>query len=184
MAKIVVLASGDDADTAKTALEGAGLDFEVVEPSPANLLHIVIGMVGGDEESKEEKEEKKEPKGDAPAEEPAPEEEVPAEEPAPEEEVQEALGVIVLNGELVKAVKSNLAESVLHVVDLVSGPKTSYTLNEGVFSFWPADVANPTQRVLVENNGQMVSLEIAVRKSGTKDAYITIGADLAPLISK
>lgn len=184
MAKIVVLAGGDDADTAKTALEGAGLDFEVVDPTPANLLHIVIGMVGGDEKEEKEPKEPKEPKEETPAEEPAPEDEVPAEEPAPEEEVQESLGMIVLNGELVKAVKSTLAESVLNVAELVSGPKTSYTLNESVFSFWPADVAKPMQRVLAECDGRNVSLEIQVRKSQTKDTYIAIGDDLAPLIKK
>ena len=83
MGKIVILAKGKDADKINDALADSGLDFDVVEPTPSNLLHIVIGMVD-DEEPKEEPTE--EPKGSeevAPTDvEPAPEdaEEVPSEE--------------------------------------------------------------------------------------------------------
>jgi len=174
MAKVIVLASGADADAVNAALEAASLDFEVVEPTASNLLHIVIGMVGDEPKEEEEPKEPKEPK-----EEPSEEESTP--EDVPSEEVQESLGMIRVNGELMRAVKKNSRDSFLNVNTLIAGPKTSYIVNESTFSFWPADVANPMQRVLVEHETHKVSVEVHVRNTTRAEPYITIGADLASL---
>lgn len=176
MAKVVVLASGEDADSVKSALEGASVDFEIVEPTAANLLHIVLGMVddSGEEETPEEPPADEEPAPEEPVEEP------PADEEPSEEEFKEALEVRV-NGEMIKAVKRNIQESVLRVPSLVVGPKTTYVLNEYSYSFWPANVEVPTQRVLIENSNQKSSMEIRVQKTSGTTPYIIIGTDLKSL---
>ena len=184
MAKIVILAGGSAADEAKTALEGAGLECEVVEPTAENLLHIVIGMVGDDDkEEKKEKKEKKEEKPEAPAEEPT---EPPAEEvPPAEDEVQEELGLAMIDGEAVKALSSKAATSTLYVGTLQTGSKTMYAVNESMFSFWPSDIERPAHRVVVEHNNHRASIELPVLalpgKLAAGQAYLSVGADLADL---
>lgn len=179
MAKIVVLAAGQDADAAKTALEGAGLDFDVVDPTASNLLHIVIGMV--DEEPAEPKEPKepkapKEPK--EPKEEPV--EEPPIDEPPPEE-VPESLGKVFVEGEEIYAFKSSDAQSVVFAKSVTLGPKTTYALAEGTFSFWPANAEVPAQRLTVELNKHKTSVELPIRQSTKGSSYLSVGADLADL---
>lgn len=183
MAKIVVLASGDDATAASAALDAASIEYEIVDPKPSALLHMVIGMVDDGDEDKEPKE-PKEPKDDKPPKDEAP----PADEPPDDSDiasdasaVEESLGSIRINGEMVEAFKQNSRDSFLHVPTLVTGAKTSYTLNESSFSFWPADTTNPAQRVLVEHNGRSTSTEVEVRKSKTGKAYLAVGADIADL---
>lgn len=180
MAKIVVLASGDDATAVSAALDAASIEYQIVDPKPSSLLHIVIGMVGDDEEDKEPKE----PKEDKPPKDEAP----PADEPPDDSDiasdasaVPESLGMIRINGEMVEAFKANARDSFLNVPSLVMGAKTSYTINESSFSFWPADTTNPAQRVLVEHNGLATSTEVQVRKSSTGKASLVVGADIADL---
>ena len=180
MAKIIILASGDDAAAASAALDAASIEYEIVDPKPSSLLHMVIGMVDDDNDDK--KEEPKEPKDEVPA------DEVPADEPPDDSDiasdasaVKESLGTIRINGELVEAFKQNSRVSFLHVPTLVTGAKTSYTINESSFSFWPADTTNPAQRVLIEHNGRATSAEVEVRKSKTGKAFLAVGADIADL---
>ena len=71
---------------------------------------------------------------------------------------------------MVQAFKQNSRDTTLYVPTIVLGAKTSYSLNESSFSFWPADAANPAQRVLVEHNGRSTSTEVDVRKSKTGKA--------------
>jgi hypothetical protein len=187
MAKIVVLAGGDDATAVSAALDAASLEYEIVEPKPASLLHIVIGMVDDEDEEKDEDKDKKddkEPKGDKPPKDKAP----PADEPPDDSDiaadasaVEESLGMIRINGEMVEAFKQNSRDSFLFVPTLVIGAKTSYTLNESSFSFWPSNITNPAQRVLVEHNGRSTSTEVEVRKSTTGKAFLAVGADIADL---
>ncbi len=183
MAKIVVLASGDDATAVSTALDGASIEYEIVDPKPASLLHIVIGMVGDDDEDDKEEKEPKEKKDEPPK-----EEKPTAEEPPDDSDiasdasaVPESLGTVRVNGEMVEAFKQNSRDTFLHVPTLVTGAKTSYTINESAFSFWPADITNPAQRVLIEHNGRASSTEVEVRKSQTGKAYLAVGADIADL---
>lgn len=182
MAKIVVLAGGDDATAASAALDAASVDYEIVEPTAAALLHIVIGMVddeAGEKEPKEPKEPKEEkPPKDAPAaDEPPDDSDIAADASA----VPESLGEVRVNGEIIEAVKVNARDTFLNVPELHTGAKTSYTLNESTFSFWPADTTNPAQRVLVERNGLATSTEVQVRKSSTGKAFLAVGADIADL---
>ena len=175
MAKIIILASGDDAAAASAALDAASIEYEVVDPKPSSLLHMVIGMV--DDDNDDEKEEPKEPKDEVPADEPPDDSDIASDASA----VKESLGTIRINGELVEAFKQNSRVSFLHVPTLVTGAKTSYTINESSFSFWPADTTNPAQRVLIEHNGRATSAEVEVRKSKTGKAFLAVGADIADL---
>lgn len=177
MAKIVILASAEDSEAASAALTTAGLDFDVVEPTAANLLHLVIGMVDdGEEKPKKEPKEPKEPEEEAEA----PVEEVPAEE-APAEEVPEELGTVTVDGETIQAVKSTTGLSTLFALSVVNGAKTTYTLAEGTFSFWPSDVKAPAQRMNIEHNKHRTSVEIFVQESKKSYPYLVVGADLEHL---
>jgi hypothetical protein len=183
MGKIVVLASADDAEAAKTALDGAGVDYEVVEPTAANLLHIVIGMVDDeapkedeepkDEEPKESKAEK-EPKADIP---PENDSEIASDASA----VPEALGEVRVNGELLEARLGKGSISALRSVKIQQGPRTSYTINESTFSFWPSNPSAPTQRVDVEHGTHRTSVEVVIEQAEGSASYFLVGADLADL---
>lgn len=172
MSKIVILASTEDAEAASAALTTAGLDFDVVEPTAANLLHLVIGMVDDGEEKP-----KKEPK-EEPAEEPPVEE--PAEEP-PVEEVPEELGTAVVDGEVIQAIKGGTETSTLFARSVMNGAKTTYTLAESTFSFWPADVKAPAQRMNIEHNKHRTSVEVFVQESKKSYPYLVVGTDLEHL---
>ena len=185
MAKIVILAGGDDATAASAALDAASIEYEIVDPKPSSLLHMVIGMVDDGEDSDEDDEEKKEKK---PKDKASSDDEPTVEEPPDDSDiasdasaVKESLGTIRINGELVEAFKQNSHVSYLHVPTLVSGAKTSYTINESSFSFWPANTTNPAQRVLIEHNDRATSTEVEVRKSKTGKAFLAVGADIADL---
>lgn len=173
MAKIVVLAGASDTDAVSAALEAASIEFEIVDPTAANLLHIVIGMVE-DEKPKEEK-----PKEEKPKEE-KPKEEKPAEEPAPEE-VPESLGTVTVDGEQVQAFRNSLSTSTLFAKAVSLGAKTSYSVNEGTFSFWPANAEKPVQRMVVEHNNHRASVELIIKESKTSTSYLSVGADLADM---
>lgn len=179
MAKIVVLATEKDEDAVEKALESAGLDFEIVEPTPANLLHIVIGMVGeGDEE-----EPKDEPKDEEP----------PAEEPAPEEPpadadiasdasaVPESIGSVKIDGETIKAYAGHGLTSTLHAPKFEAGARTVYAINESTFSFWPSNPAKPSQRIVVEYKNHRSSVEVEVAPAKGDEAYLVVGGDLESL---
>jgi hypothetical protein len=176
MGKVVILAGSDDAEAIQAALDGSEIDFEVIEPTASNLLHIAIGMV--DAESAEEPA----PDAEEPAEEPAPDAEEPAEEPAPDAEVKEEnLGSIVVNGETIDAVRVATIESTLFVGDFQAGPKTSYSLNESKFSFWINDERRPKHRSTVERAGYKTSIELHIKESKTGRPYLAVGTDLADL---
>lgn len=185
MGKIVVLAGDDDADAVKAALDGASLDYDIVEPTPSNLLHIVIGMVDGDEEPKKEKKEKKETK-DEPPEDTPPEDEVPPpEEAPPEEPKQESLGMVSVNGELIEAFNARTDTTTLQVKSVKFGPKTTYQLNESEFSFWSQD--ERTQQVFVSRPASSSSMGLSALnitlKSGDSDRLL-VGKDLIQLFAK
>lgn len=184
MAKIVVLAGGDDAEAVKTALDGAGVDYEVVDPTPANLLHIVIGMVDDGEPKDEEPEDKepKEPKAEAP---PPDDAEIPAESDsdiaADASAVKESLGQVRIDGELVEARLGKGPTSVLRATKIEQGPRTSYTINESTFSFWPSNPSAPTQRIVVEHGSHRTSVEVRIENAEGNQTYFLVGADLADL---
>lgn len=186
MAKIVVLAGGDDAEAVKTALDGAGVDYEVVDPTPANLLHIVIGMVGDDEPADEPEDEApkepKEPKADAAQ---ADDAEIPPESDsdiaADASAVKETLGQVRIDGELVEARLGKGPVSALRSVKIEQGPRTSYTINESTFSFWPSNPSAPTQRIVVEHGQHRTSVEVRIENAEGNQSYFLVGADLADL---
>lgn len=180
MAKIVILANGSEAEEASKALEAAGIKFEVVDPTASNLLHLVIGMVDDTKPEKEEKPEKDDAPKDDTEEVPAedmPPEEVPAED-MPTEESQ-TLGTVTVDGEAIVAIAGNAQNSVLFASKLSEGAKTSYSLNESVYSFYPANVDVPAHRMVVDYNKHRASLEIHVCESAVAGMpYLLVGADL------
>ncbi len=181
MAKIVILAGGADAEAASAALEAAGVEFKVVEPTAENLLHMVIGIVGDDE--KPEKEEKPKEEKPAPTEETPPED---ANKPAPAEEepvaeVLKSLGTVSIDGEVIEAFEGKDATSVLFATTVAGGAKTTYTLVEGTYSFYPANPATPSQRLIVEHEKHRTSLELEIRQSATNKSFLLVGADLADM---
>lgn len=179
MGKIVVFADGADAAEAKKALKAAGLDFEVVAPKPANLLHIVIGMV---DDNDDEDEAEESPEEETPAEDEEAVDE-PIEEPTEDAgEVTESLGTVDVDGELIEAVRSKSATSVLQLESIEVGAKTTYSLNESKFSFWPADVVKPTQRLNIKANKHHTSIELPLEES--TQTRLVVGADLIDLFIK
>lgn len=184
MSKIVVLANPGDEDTIKTALSEAGFEVQVVEPTPANLLHIVIGMVDDSSKESKEKNEKKEDDKEKSDEktEVAPDSNG---EISSDEEVQESksndLGFVFIEGVQILAKRGTGSVSTLFVENLKVSAKTTYTINEANVSFWPKDLKNLEQRfALSVGDKQAVTSGLSIRES--KDgSYILIGSDLSYL---
>ncbi len=99
--------------------------------------------------------------------------------PAPEP-IVEALKSVYVDGELVDAVQVQEPTSTLLVEKLVHGPRTTYLVNESVFSFWPADVDAPAQRVQVQLDDRVTSLEVLIEKTPDR-ARLQVGSDLISL---
>lgn len=177
MTKIVVLAGAEDSEAVKAALEGASLDFDIIEPTAANLLHIVIGMVDDSKEEEPETppEEVEEPEIEEPKEN---EGETPPEEVEPEVPVEESLGSVLIDGEKVSAYKGKEDFSTFYVKSLSVGPKTTYSVNESIFSFWPAATNVVANRMVVEHNKHRASIDLKIQSSSKDEPYILIGADL------
>ena len=170
MSKIVILAANEDKDAISKALEG--FDFSIVEPTASNLLHIVIGMVDEAPEEIEKPEEDED----------VPDEDVPVEEPVDEvPEVEESLGFVYIDDELVEAFKGKGDTSILHVTKLISGVRSSYNINESVFSLWPKDVDNLKQSVHIHDkaDGQIdLYHEVKIVESKSDKCKFFIGLDL------
>lgn len=183
MGKIVVLAGGDDAQAVSAALDTAGIDYEVVEPSAANLLHIVIGMV--DEGPSEESQETEKPKESKKDEEPEEPEEIPSEDDseiaADASAVPESLGQVRIDGELVEARLGSGSTSSLRCARIEAGPRTTYSINESTFSFWPSNPSAPSQRIIVEHGSHRTSVEVRIENAEGNQSYFLVGADLADL---
>lgn len=184
MSKIVVFASGDDADKAKKALADAGLDAQIVAATAANLLHIVIGMVGDDDDGDDDKKDKPdaEDKGDKPDADTSADTDTSTDD-AGGDAMAESLGTVIVDGAEIKAVRSKAAVSELFVEGLQIGAKTTYGLNENKYSFWPQDVFEPIQRISIQADKHRTSLEVKLNKA-VSEAYLSVGKDLIDLFTK
>ena len=185
MAKIVIIAPADtkDIDDAVKLLKAAGHDVDVEEPSPKALLHIVLGLMGpnaygfgpgyaytpGDDAADADKDAKPEEGDESPAD----------AEPAEDDFNFENT---VVDGETINATYLDADDSILVVEELDVGLKTTYRLNESKFSFWPADVQKPMQRVDVGHDKWSTSVELQV-VLGEK-AELRIGKDLLEMFGK
>lgn len=182
MAKIVIIAPKDaeEMEDAVKVLRAAGHTVETQEPTPKSLLHIVLGLFGpkaygfGEEyivnsaDNPPEEDEEAEPAEDEEG------------EVEPEDDFRfESLGETTVDGELIEAVRIKSPTSLLYVEGLVSGSKTSYRLNESTFSFWPADVEAPAQRVQVQHGKHRTSIELVVKEA--EKAQLQVGDDLASM---
>lgn len=198
MAKIVIIApeeADDDVKDAVKLLKAAGHDVDTDEPTPKALLHIVLGLMG--------------PNaygfgpgygytvagggGTPPAEEdPATEEDPAAEEPATEEDPAaggdddfnfESLGMVKVDGELIEAFTFASDTSILHVEGLEKGAKTSYTLNESRYTFFPANAATPSLRVDIAVDKHRTSVDIPLAEAEEK-SVLMVGRDLLDMFKK
>lgn len=192
MAKIVIIAPEDakDVDDAVKLLKAAGHEVETEEPTPKKLLLMVLGLLGPNaygfgpgyafspgpkvddvEDEPTLASDKDEPKGDA-------------------TEDDELGGgdddfnfeSVIVDGEHINAVKTDLDTSVLVVEEFVKGPRSIYTINESKFGFWPANQDIPMQRIGVEYNKRHTSLEVVVME-GVKQE-LQIGKDLISLFAE
>lgn len=199
MAKIVIIAPAEADDDVKDAvklLKAAGHDVDTEEPTPKALIHIVLGLMGpngygfgpgyaylpsGGTGAPPPKDEPK-PEDDPAAEEPAPEED-PASDAGGDDFNFESLGTVTVDGELIEAVTFDSETSVLCVESLEAGAKTTYSLNESVFSFFPADAAKPALRVEVLVDKHRTSIEVPVMEAESK-ATLKVGKDLISMFNK
>lgn len=185
MAKIVIIApaGAEDVDDAVKLLKAAGHDVDTEEPTPKSLLHIVLGLLSpsgygfgpgyglgpiGEVPSEDDDE----PKDEEPV------EDAGADEGGGDMDFNfESLGTVSVDGELIEAVRTKEETSKLFVEGLVSGPKTTYALNESIFSFWPANEKAPAQRVEVIVEKHRTSIELPIEKA-TANPQLHVGADL------
>jgi hypothetical protein len=175
MSKIVILAKGKDADKVNDALADSGLDFDVVEPTPSNLLHIVIGMVDDEEEDTERKTEKVEPTDVEPA--PTDTTTPSDEETPPTDEVTEEGLEVKLDGLAVRGFLSEDKSTVLFVpaIARTGTSKMSVCLNEAAGStinFYCADNAAPTLRTLITVNGVSYVTDVLIRENSAISAPV------------
>jgi hypothetical protein len=187
MAKIVIVAPSDvksDVDDAVKMLRGAGHDVDVEEPTPKSLLHIVLGLLGPNAYGF----------GPGYAFSPGSEVDDADGEPADSEQAAddadagddidvsgddfnfESLGQVTVDGELIEAVRVKQPTSVLRVERLVGEAKMTYNLNESIFSFWPADVKAPSQRLSISVNRHSTSIELPVEQA--EKAQLMVGDDI------
>ena len=172
MAQVVIFApEGEDVSAGEQALKDAGHEVEVVEATAENLLHMAIGMIGGDESAEEP------PSEEEPTEEPAeeePAEEEPAEEPTEENpEKMESLGYCNIEGENIPAVRGKKTR--LFVSELHSGEKTTFTINESTISIWDRE----HRFFLTTPKGEMAGAVAPVFKSKFGKSYLSVGPELA-----
>jgi len=202
MAKIVIIAPADADDDVKDAvkmLKSAGHDVDTEEPTPKSLLHIVLGLLGPnaygfgagyayapgagakDEPAKDEEPAKEDP--------PADDADIDADgfddgaDLGGDDFNFESLGTVTVDGELIEAVTHDSETSVLCVERLVKGAKTTYTLNESSFSFWPASAETPQQRVEVLVDKHRTSVELPIEESEGKPT-LKVGKDLRSMFTK
>lgn len=204
MAKIVIIAPSEADDDVKDAvkmLKAAGHDVDTEEPTPKSLLHIVLGLMGpnaygfgpGYAYQRDPDANADDPLADVP----------PAEDDVADDTETdggfegdegadlggddfnfESLGPVKVDGELIEAVTHDSETSVLCVDRLVKGAKTTYALNESIFSFWPASVQKPEQRVEVLVDKNRTSVELPIMESEEGKPVLKVGKDLLPMFKK
>jgi hypothetical protein len=131
MANVIIFApKGEDVSAGEDALKEAGHEVSVIEATPANLLHVVIGMVDSSPDENDKVDET--PPGPAPEEEP---EEETEELPVEDELTTENLGTVVIDDIEVPAYLGRL--SILRVLQgQADSKRVNYQLKEEVVTDW------------------------------------------------
>ena len=197
MAKIIIIAPAEADDDVKDAvkiLKAAGHDIDTEEPTAKSILHLLLGLCtpsaygfggaytivqgGSDVPPPADDEDKGGKGGKVKDEEP---EDTDTSDDAPSDDGGddfnfESLGQVKVDGELIEAETFNSATSLLCVESIITGAKTTYSLNESMFSFWPANPAAPTQRMEVVVDKHSTSVELPIEES-TK-TVLKVGKDL------
>ena len=128
---------------AVAALEAAGMEVRVLNTGHAKLAEFLGALAGEDDEGSEPKSDdkaiEKEPKAEP--------EESKAEPEETSESVKESVQTGSVDGETIKIVIVEGSDLILHPSDVNIGAKTSYTLNESTFAFWPKDMQHVFESV-------------------------------------
>lgn len=199
MAKIVIIApkGAEDLDDALKILKAAGHDVDVDEPNPKTLLHILLGLFsasafgfGGqyavkagpgdtstDEPEDTSKTDAKDDKGTK-----KDDEEAPGKDDASDDSADFNFEGLTVDGEPISASRSKTAKSVLVVSELNVGAKTSYSLNESKFSFWPEAIDKPVPRIQVSHGKWFTSIDIELVKGDKTE--LRVGDDLIEMFQK
>lgn len=190
MAKIIIIASPDDKDSvtkAKELLEADGHEVVVEDPTPKALTSILLGLMSkggfgfgprwGYAPEKDEKEDKEE-KEDKPEDKAEPEVEVDVDFDDGGG-VDESLGMVEVDGELMEAFRVKSATTSVQLPYELSGGRVSYQINESQFAFWVNDPKDVAVSMTLTHAG--VSREVSLNVKRGDVAKLFVGDDLPHL---
>lgn len=183
---IVIFANDEDKKALDDALKAAGLEYDILEPTLKNILHLAIGLADDAPDTEAPAEEEAAAPADGEAAEAT--DVVDALMGDTEEKVGESLGFARFNGEAVKLFKSLTNENTVFVQHLIPGAKTTYSLNESVVSFWTDSTKDAEQfgflEMVVESVGPRNYMgSFQIRQSPTAESFVTIASSsLAMLV--
>lgn len=183
---IVIFANDEDKQKLDDALKAAGLEYDILEPTVKNILHLAIGLADDTPEEETPAEDESVPTG---GEEAGEADIVDALTSGAEEPVEESLGFARFNGEAVKLFKSSTNENVVFVQNLIPGPKTTYALNESVVSFWVDNSKDVEQfgflEMVLESVGPRTYMgSFQIRQSPTSESFVTIAKSSLELLAR
>ena len=211
---VIIAPAEADADVkdAVKLLKAAGYDVDTEEPTPKSLLHIVLGLMGpnaygfgpgyaygpgggGDAGGTKDDPGSKDDPADKPEDDKSDDTDTTDDAAAAGFDDEsgdlggddfnfESLGKVTVDGQLIEAITHDSDTSVLCVQGLTKGAKTTYTLNESSFSFWPASITDPVQRVEVIVENKLTSIEIPIKETHEDKSILRVGKDLLPMFKK
>jgi hypothetical protein len=181
---IVIFANDEDKQKLDDALKAAGLEYDILEPTVKNILHLAIGLA--DDTSEEETSAEDESAADEEAAEADIVDTLTNDEEKP---VGESLGVARFNGEALKLFKSTTNENIVFVQNLIPGAKTTYSLNESVVSFWVDNTKDAEQfgflEMVLESVGPRTYMgSFQIRQSPTTESFVTIATSSLELLAR
>jgi len=197
MSKILIIAPKDakELDDVVKMLSGAGHEVAIEEPTPRNLLHIVLGLFtpnafgfgdeyfvkpskGDSEEvASQGQEDSDTDQGETDAKDV---EDKNKKDSSKEEEVEfkfESLGTCLIDGVEIDVVFSpKVEETYLQVTDMVVGPKTFYMLGESLWAIWPDDENDIRQSFVVKFGGKTLKTNFTKLVDST-ETKLVVGQD-------
>ena len=191
MERIIIIASPEiDVSEAVKILKSDEVEISVVAPSPANFLHLALGMIPdhpndgqlnteNDEEESKNPDESEDGDQESAEEAPKPEEEItPEEEPVKEEgqQMPQSIGECIVNGERVSAFITT-GKPYIEVQNLTIGLRNNFKINESSFSFWNTTNENELHHVFYISNGPNVIsslLEVKTSDATQPRLFLTV----------
>lgn len=183
---IVIFANDEDKQKLDDALKAAGLEYDILEPTVKNILHLAIGLADDTPEEETPVDDESAPADDEEADEA---DVVDALTGGAEEPVGESLGFARFNGEPLKLFKSTTNENIVFVQNLIPGSKTTYSLNESVVSFWVDNTKDAEQfgflEMVLETVGPRTYMgSFQIRQSPTTESFVTIATSSLELLAR